>query len=247
MSPLKRTDLLTIFLLTGLLIFFIEATFFQTDFVFPLFFGMAMMYFGRKWKRNWFGRLLFWFGGFMIVVLILSMNSLRMLVIAGVVYLLYRVIQSKKQPTGFSLTPEKIPMVEIESGQSIQHPFMKNRLFSVQSTPDQPYEWKDIHIQGGLGDITVNLSNTVLPKGPAVISIRQVMGKVKIDIPYETPVRIRYTALAGNAYMFQRVPVTIWNDTFYYEDHQLADQEGGDPAVVIFVSTLLGDLEVNRV
>ncbi|WP_100330059.1 cell wall-active antibiotics response protein LiaF [Bacillus xiapuensis] len=247
MSQLRRTDLLTIFLLAALLAILIEATLYQAEFVFPLFLGVAMIYFGRKWKNNWFGRLLFWIGLLNVFMLLLSLSSLRMVFIAGLMYIIYRLVQSKKHPAGISLTTNNLPAIEVESSQSVKHPFMKSRLFAVQSTPEHPYEWKDIHIQGGIGDITVNLSNTVLPKGTAVISIRQAAGKVKVDIPYETPVRIRYTALAGNAYMFQRFPISLWNDTFYYEDHQLAEKEGAETVVVILVSTLFGDLEVNRV
>ncbi|MGM7636856.1 cell wall-active antibiotics response protein LiaF [Bacillus sp. Hm123] len=247
MSSLKRTDMLTVFLLSALLMILIEATFFNIEIVFSLFFGIAMLYFGRRWRKNWFGRLLFWFGIFLMFMLIINMSSLRMLVIAAVVYMLYRVIQSKKHPAEITLTSESIPSIEMESGQSVNHPFMKSRLFSVQSTPEQPYEWKDIHIQGGLGDIHIDVSNTVLPKGTAVISIRQAMGKVKIDVPYETPIRIRYAALAGKACLFQRFPTSVWNDTFYYEDQRQVEQEGAENVVVILVSTLFGDLEVNRV
>ncbi|WP_191992024.1 cell wall-active antibiotics response protein LiaF [Bacillus aerolatus] len=247
MPSLKRTDMLTVFLLAALLIVLIEATFFHGDFVFSLFFGIAMMYFGRKWNASWFGKLLFWFGLFMTVMMILSMTSLRMLVMAGLIYMLYRYLQSKKEPARFSLSAENISSTPLNPGESIKHSFLKNKLFSVQSTPEHSYEWKDIHIQGMLGDITVDVSNTVLPKGTAVISVRQMMGKVKVDIPYEIPVRIRFATLVGNVHLFQRFPIPVWNDTFYFEDEHHSEQEGAETTIVLLISTVIGDVEVNRV
>ncbi|MFK2826272.1 cell wall-active antibiotics response protein LiaF [Bacillus sp. B190/17] len=247
MSPLKRTDLLTVFLLAAFIIVLIEATFFRDDFVFSFFFGIAMIYFGKKWKESWFGKLLFWFGIFVSGVMILSMSSLRMLVVAGLIYTLYRFFQSKKEPTRFSLSLDEGNATSMEPGEAMKHSFLKNKLFSVQSTPEHSYEWKDIHIQGMLGDITVDVSNTVLPKGTVIVSIRQMIGKVKVDIPYEIPVRIRFATLAGNAYLFQRFPVPLWNDTLYFEDEHYSEQEGAETTIVLLISTMIGDVEVNRV
>ncbi|RJS61258.1 cell wall-active antibiotics response protein LiaF [Bacillus sp. PK3_68] len=247
MSPFKRTDMLTMFLLAALIIILIEATFFHNDFVFSLFFGAAMIYFGRKWNKSWFGKLLFWFGVFLSIMMILSMSSLRMLVLAGLIYMLYRFFQSKKEPVRFSLSPDTVREMPMEPGESIKHSFLKNKLFSVQSTPEHSYEWKDIHIQGVLGDITVDVSNTVLPKGTAVISIRQMIGKVKVDIPYEVPVRVRFATVIGNAHLFQRFPVPLWNDTLYFEDEHHSEQEGAETTIILLISTVIGDVEVNRV
>ncbi|HEY9576677.1 MAG TPA: cell wall-active antibiotics response protein LiaF [Pseudobacillus sp.] len=247
MSPFKRTDMFTVFLLAALIIILIEATFFHSDFVFSLFFGVAMIYFGRKWNSSWFGKLLFWFGIFLSIMMVLSMMSLRMLVLAALVYMLYRFFQSKKEPTRFTASADTMNSMPMEPGESIKHSFLKNKLFSVQSTPEHSYEWKDIHIQGVLGDITVDVSNTVLPKGTAIISVRQMIGKVKVDIPYEIPVRIRFSTVVGNAHLFQRFPIPLWNDTLYFEDEHYNEQEGAETTIVLLISTVIGDVEVNRV
>lgn len=247
MSSFKRTDMLTVFLLAAFVIILIEATFFHSDFVFSLFFGIAMIYFGRKWNSSWFGKLLFWFGVFLTIMMVLSMSSLRMLVLAGLIYMLYRFFQAKKEPARFSLPTDGMKSMPMEPGESIKHAFLKNKLFSVQSTPEHSYEWQDIHIQGVLGDITVDVSNTVLPTGTAIISIRQMIGKVKIDIPYEIPVRIRFATIAGNAHLFQRFPVSLWNDTLYFEDEHYSEQEGAETTIVLLISTVIGDVEVNRI
>ena len=55
----------------------------------------------------------------------------------------------------------------------------KNTLFSVQSSPFSSYEWEDIHIQGVFGDIHVDVTDTVLPKGTSFISVDKVLGKSK--------------------------------------------------------------------
>ena len=84
----------------------------------------------------------------------------------------------------------------------------KNKLFSVQSSPFSSYEWEDIHIQGLFGDIHIDVTDTVLPKGTSLISVRQGIGKIKIELPYEIPVRIHYTTLIGDAKLFDISPKT---------------------------------------
>ncbi|MBM7649441.1 lia operon protein LiaF [Bacillus ectoiniformans] len=247
MARFQRTDWLTVFLLAAVLMILIEATFFQAGFVFSLFFGIGMIYFGRKWSGGWFGKGLLWIGILVTGIMILNMTSLRILLIAFVIYLLYRTIQSKKEPTLLSADEQIVLSSQVQSGSAWKHPFMKSKLFSVQSTPDSPYEWKDIHIQGILGDVNIDLSNTVLPKGTAVISVRQTIGKVKIDVPYEVPVRIAFTALAGNMQLFGQRSETVWNESFYYEENRQADQELAEKTVAIFISVGLGDIEVNRI
>ena len=66
-------------------------------------------------------------------------------------------------------------------------------MFSVQTSPFSSYEWEDIHIQGMFGDLHIDVTDTVLPKGTSLISIRQGIGKIKIELPYEIPVRVHYT------------------------------------------------------
>lgn len=246
MFSFKRTERLSMFLLIALVIILIEGTLFESDLIFSLFFGAAMIYFGRRWMEKLLGKILFWFGCFMTVIVILGMTSLRLLLIAAVCYALYQLVKSKKQPTAITLN-ESLQSVPLRPDHTLEHPFFSNQLFSVQSSPEQAYEWKDIHIQGLFGDVEVDVSNTVLPKGTAIISIRQLIGKVKIDVPYEVPVRIRFATLAGNAYVFHKYSSMLWNDTFYFEDDHHVEQQGAETTLVILVSTILGDIEVNRV
>lgn len=122
---------------------------------------------------------------------------------------------------------------------------IQNKFLSAQSTPIEAYEWKDIHVQGFVGDLLVDATQTVLPKKTSLISIRQGFGKVKIVVPYEIPVRIYYTTLLGDAQFFTGDKRRIWNGTIHAEDGY-TQNEHSKTELVISISTWMGDVEVIR-
>src|SRR5699024_6990100 len=89
----------------------------------------------------------------------------------------------------------------------------RNRLFSIQSTPLSTYEWEDVHVQGFFGDVHVDVTDTVLPRGASFISIRQIFGKVLIELPYDIPVRIHYATLYGEAELLGNAPQQLFNES----------------------------------
>jgi len=121
----------------------------------------------------------------------------------------------------------------------------KNKLFSVQASPFSSYEWEDIHIQGIFGDIHIDVTDTVLPKGASLISVRQGIGKVKIELPYEIPVRIHYTTLYGEAKLFGTHQKRLVNEFLHMKEGYPA-QPGQKTELIITLSTWVGDVEVIR-
>ena len=121
----------------------------------------------------------------------------------------------------------------------------KNKLFSVQSSPFSSYEWEDIHIQGLFGDIHIDVTDTVLPKGTSLISVRQGIGKIKIDLPYEIPVRIHYTTLFGDARFFGIHRKRLINESLHMKD-SYEGKSADSPELIITLSTWAGDVEVTR-
>lgn len=228
------TDRISFWLLAALLLIFVEAMFFENGSVLFVLFGIGLIYLSLR-KRS---RLFFWSGIAFLGIALLSMWSLRLLIVAMMVYILVRLWKGD----------ETHQVIEPFFGNDIHSPdaIIQNKLFSVQSTPFHAYEWEDVHVQGFYGNLTIDTTQTVLPKGTSLISVRQGIGKIQIAVPYEIPVRIHYSTLLGDARLFGASKKRLWNQSIALQNGY-ADVQGNAPAeLIIAVSTWLGDIEVIR-
>jgi len=225
------TNKLSMLTITAILLIFIEATFFGNGSIMFAIFGAFFIYISMRKRRKW----LFWFGICSTVIALMSMWSLRIIVIVTLIYILW---QMKKG------APIQVSFAKSVSKQTINQP-IKNKFFSFQSTPLQSYEWQDVHIQSFVGDLHIDTTQTVLPKGTSLISIRQGFGKVKIIVPYEVPVRLHYNAFVGDASCFGTTFPRVWYDTITLRDgYEYIEDSSAE--LIITVSTFLGDVEVIR-
>lgn len=219
------------FILSALLLIFVEAAFFQNGSVFLVLLGIGLLYYGMK-KTTKARKTYIWTGFFLIGISILSMWSLRLLVFGTAVYLLIKLWKGEEWQ-------QTVPIQGMVDKGPIQ-----NKFFSAQSTPIESYEWKDIHVQGFVGDLLIDATQTVLPKKTSMISVRQGFGKVKIIVPYEVPVRIFYTTLLGETRFFSGSKQRIWNSTVHAEDGFSEDDSRTE--MIVSVTTWMGDAEVIR-
>ena len=125
-----------------------------------------------------------------------------------------------------------------------REPLFTNVLFGHQKTPEHGYEWKDITIQGGIGDAVIDLSYTVLPKGETVIMVRKLIGNVRVLVPYEVDVRLHHSGLAGSVTFFDYEEPKFFNQTLHL---QTAGYEESTRKIKIITSMLSGDIEVKRI
>ena len=228
------TDRISFWLLAALLLIFVEAMFFENGSVLFVLFGIGLIYLSLRKKS----RLFFWSGIAFLGVALLSMWSLRLLIVGMMVYILVRLWKGD----------ESHQVIEPFLGNDIQSPdaIIQNKLFSVQSTPFHAYEWEDVHVQGFYGNLSIDTTQTVLPKGTSLISVRQGIGKIQIAVPYEIPVRIHYSTLLGDARLFGAGKKRLWNQSIVLQNGY-ADAQGNAPSeLIIAVSTWLGDVEVIR-
>jgi len=225
---------ITFWLLAALLLIFVEAMFFHNGSVLFVLFGIGLIYLSLR-RRS---RLFFWGGIILLGIALLSMWSLRFLIVATMVYILVRLWRGD----------EKEQVIQPFLGDRVEKPnaIIENKLFSVQSTPFQAYEWKDVHVQGLYGNITIDTTQTLLPKSTSLISVRQGIGKIRVAVPYEVPVRIYYTTLLGDVRLFGANKQRLWNQTITQENGYTDSQDKPPTELVIVVSTWLGDLEVIR-
>ncbi|TWT06855.1 hypothetical protein FQV26_03330 [Planococcus sp. CPCC 101016] len=220
------------FLLSALLLIFVEAAFFGNGSVFLILLGIGTIYYAFKNKSK-YRRSYFWTGVFLIGVSILSMWSLRLMVFGLALYLLLRLWKGAEW---VQTAPLYAP---VDKG------LIQNKVMAAQSTPIESYEWKDVHVQGFIGDLLIDTTHTVLPKKTSLISIRQGFGKVQVVVPYEVPVRVFYSTLLGEARFFNGDSQRILNGTIHAEDGYPSD-EGNKAELIVSITTWMGDVEVIR-
>lgn len=225
------TNKLAMLAITAFLLLFIEAAFFGNGSIIFVILGIFFIYISMRKKKKY----LFWFGVICIAIALVSMWSLRLMVVVTLIYVLWQM--KKGTPIQISLA-KSIPEQNLNGA-------IKNRFFSFQSTPLQSYEWQDVHIQSFIGDLHIDATQTILPKGTSLISIRQGFGKVRIIIPYEVPVRLHFNTLVGEAMFFGNAFPRIWNDTITLRDGY-EHLEQSNTELIITLSTLFGDVEVIR-
>lgn len=219
--------------LTFLLMIFVESFFFGNGNFINVLLAGGLIYFGVRRRSKW----LFILGLFFVLIALFNLWSLRLLIFGAIAYILIKLW--KGVPTEEIMRPIR------EFKQETPNGIWKNKLFSIQTTPFSSYEWEDVHIQGLFGDIQIDATDTVLPKGTSLISIRQGIGKIKIELPYEIPVRIHYTTLFGEARLFGVHRKRLINEFLHIKDGYEAQSEHA-PELIITIATWAGDVEVVR-
>lgn len=215
-----------------LLLLFVESFFFGNgNFIFVLL-GAGLVFYGTR-KRS---KLLFIPGIVFIFIALFNLWSLRLLIFGVIVSILMKLWQG--------IPSEEIMRPIREFHRETPNGIWKNKLFSVQTSPFSSYEWEDVHIQGIFGDLHIDVTDTVLPKGTSLISVRQGVGKVKIELPYEIPVRIHYTTLFGESRLFGKHRKRLMNEFLHMKEGYTETPANAE--LIITVATWIGDVEVTR-
>lgn len=239
----NKTDYISWTILIGILLLVIEITFFNKGLVFSLFFSGVLIYFGSKRLYSTFGKLIFFIGAIILFLNTINMIVFKFLIFAIIAYILFTFFKSKNRP--FLLEPV-IKESPLNSGAKVitRQNLFKNLLYGKQNTPDEIFEWHDVNIQTGIGDTRIDLSNTVLPKGEAVISIRNFIGNIQILVPYDVEVCVNHSVITGTTTIFDITEEKLLNQTlaFRTDDYDLAQQK-----VKIITSLGVGRLEVKRI
>lgn len=231
MSNRTQTNRYSLFLILFIGLLFAETLIFENGSIVVVLVGMGLLYFGMR-RQN---QVLFWIGLILLFISVFSMFTIRLLLFAIVVYILYKLWKQQPLPTW-----EQIQFPDPSSGSRI----FQQRMFTSQSTPTDPYAWQDVHIQSIFGEYGVDLTNTILPKGTSFISIRKVIGKTTVLVPYGVNVRVHYSTFVGEACLFDAPAIRLWNQTFQHAEYGSLDAD--TPELIITVASWLGDLEVLR-
>lgn len=227
------TNKVAFWALTFLLMIFVESFFFGNGNFINVLLAAGLIYFGVRRRSKWF----FILGLFFMLIALFNLWSLRLFIFVVIANILLKLWSGV--PTEEIMRPIREFKRETPNG------IWKNKLFSIQTTPFSSYEWEDVHIQGLYGDIQIDVTDTVLPKGTSLISVRQGIGKIKIELPYEIPVRIHYTTLFGEARLFGVHRKRLINEFLHLKDGY-EEQSDHAAELIITIATWAGDVEVVR-
>lgn len=225
--------------LFGILVFAIEILFLNSGLLISLLFSTGFMYFGRKYQHTFLGKVFFVIGGVSVFFTVINMTTFKYAILAAIAYLIMKVARSKEQP-------ERIePLIE-EAEEPLQtiKPWFSNKIFGSQKTPNHSYTWEDVNIQTGIGDTIIDLSNTVLPKGEAIIFVRNIIGNVQILVPYEVEISIQHSAILGTTHILGNDDEKRFNQSIRYQTEKYTQVQ---QKVKINTSILVGKLEVKRI
>ncbi|MDZ5713419.1 cell wall-active antibiotics response protein LiaF [Jeotgalibacillus haloalkalitolerans] len=244
MEKLRQMSLSN-WLTAGLIIVLIEIVVFNSGMIFSLVLSGGLLYFGRQSWQHMYGKILAGVGALMLLTAILSMVTLRILFVVLIIYLVLKYMETKKNPLVFEpvMRPE-----QDETGKEqlfvTKKPFFLNKWVGSHETPEHSYEWENIHLQNGIGDVRIDLSNTVLPDKEVFISLRNIAGKITILVPYELDISVQHSALAGEASILNSYTARLWNENVVY---QSAGYDQAQQKCTILSSVWVGDIEVRRV
>jgi lia operon protein LiaF len=241
-----KTDYMSWIVLIGMVLLVMELSFFGGGLIYSLAFSIGCIFVGKKFYKRIVGKILFIIGLISTVTTILNMFVFKFFLLVILGYLLLMYYQSKKHPHWM-----KPIFVEAKEGQNedaelLKTDFLfKNKWFGHQKTEDTVYEWNHVNIQTGLGDTIVDLSQTILPKGDALISIRGLIGNIQILVPYGVEVRVHHSVIAGRSRIFDyRYEERLFNQILSYKTQ---DFDQAKQKVHITTAVMVGDLEVRRV
>ncbi|MFB1083362.1 cell wall-active antibiotics response protein LiaF [Jeotgalibacillus sp. JSM ZJ347] len=244
MEKLRQMSLSN-WLTAGIIIVLIEIVLFNNGMIFSLVLSGGLLYFGKQAWQQMYGKILVGVGAIMLLTAILSMVTLRILFVILIINLILKYMETKKSPLIFE--PVVKEKREDRGGEQLfvtKRPLFLNQWVGSHETPDQSYEWENIHLQNGIGDVQIDLSNTVLPDKEVFISLRNIAGKITILVPYELEISVQHSALAGEASILSSYTARLWNENVVYqtESYEMAHQK-----CTILSSVWIGDIEVKRV
>lgn len=240
----KKNEYTGWFVVIGAVILMLEIFFFNPGLIFSLFVSGGMIYLGRKWEGKKKGKWLFYGGIIFLIINILSMKTFKFFLLAILIHFIIQYYQSKKNPKKIPLAFTEPKDVRREETIIKSKPLFENIFFGQQKTPAGVYEWNDINIQAGIGDTSIDLSYTMLPKGETVIFIRNIIGNIQIQVPYEIEVSVHHSCLIGSTSVFEHNETKVFNQVFHLKT---PGYENAEQKVKIFTSLLVGNLEVSRI
>lgn len=209
-------------------------------------FGVAillfMMYIGWKQYDTSAGKLICWIGVIGFIIQILSLFAVGFFIVSFMILLLLEYRKQKRDPEVISPQTSTAP-ASVTEELVTEKSLLPHRFLGRQTTGGEPYQWRDVNIQTGVGSKVIDLSSTVI-RDTAVVSIRHIIGPITILVPYGMETQILHSAFYGELKIFSEPPRKMLNESASFETAGYAEAK---TRVKIITSVLSGDIEVKRV
>ncbi|MFC4402790.1 cell wall-active antibiotics response protein LiaF [Gracilibacillus xinjiangensis] len=238
MRKLSTTDLIRLLLIIGCILFVIEFIFIDTGLLFIILLASVAIYFGKHNYHKTSGKTIFFGGLFFLFMIVIDTIAVRFILLAVIVYFVWKWYQSKDQRDGGPLYIPRFSSSRAEEGTAYN-----NKWFGTFDKGNEPFAWHDINLQSLVSDITIDLNNTVLPEKESVIVIRQLVGNVQIVVPYDIEVIVEHSVLFGDITVMDHIEQHALNRNIYMKTE---GYENAPQKVKIFTQVLVGKLEVKR-
>ena len=205
--------------------------------IFSIIFGYRQF----KQKRNsMMGFILIALGvGFLLFSLFISI-TFTLIFATLLIYNCYQLFRSSTVPSKSKLNI--IPNPYGSQAYMQTDPYFRNKLVGEYRDFNEGHPLEDINLQIGFGDISIDLSDKIIPSGETVILIRGMIGNIDLNVPSDVAVCLQLSLLCGKMKLLNDSK-TAFNITKKY---QSADYKEASRKVKIVVSLLVGDIEVSH-
>ena len=211
--------------------------------IFFIAFATILSVVGFRWlktKNSFVSYIILACGVGLLLFSIFTSFSFTLIFAVLIIYNAYQIFRSSSNPSKVDVNIESSAFdhqayVQID-------PYFKNKIVGQFRSIPENYAIEDINIQTGFGDVSIDLSDTIIPAGETVILIRGVIGNIYLNIPSDVGLSVQMSLLAGKLKLLQDTK-TVINKT---QKFQSADYKNSARKIKVITSLLAGDIEVKH-
>jgi len=193
-----------------------------------------------KQKNSFSSYVIITIGAGMLLFSIFTSFSFALIFAVLIVYNAYQLFRSSSNKSNIDV---KIKPNPLESKAYIQtDPYFKSKLIGEYRNFPQGYAIEDINLQTGFGDVSIDLSDTIIPQGETVILIRGMIGNIYLNVPSDVGISVQMSLLVGKMNLLQDSKTAL-NLT---QKYQSVDYKNASRKIKIVVNLLAGDIEVKH-
>ncbi|SHM64695.1 cell wall-active antibiotics response protein LiaF [Gracilibacillus kekensis] len=237
MSKKTSSDLLQLLVIIGCALLLIEFIFLDTGLLFLAVLGAFGLYIGKKSFDTTTGKTIFWGGAFFIFLAVINTFVIRFFIFVIIIYFVWNWYQNKEKEKN------RPKFIDVTEETLYEDRVIKNKWFGKYHTTEEAFAWQDLNIQSAVGDVVVDLNNTMLPREESVMVIRHLIGNITIIVPYDVEVTIDHSIVFGDIEVFDHQEKNAFNRTIQLQTkgYQEAPQK-----IKIYTQLIAGKLEVRR-
>ncbi|WP_163539965.1 cell wall-active antibiotics response protein LiaF [Gracilibacillus sp. YIM 98692] len=234
----SNVDWIQLSIIAVVVVFLIEIIFMDSGLLFLVVLASIALYFGRRSYHKVTGKTIFWGGVFFLFITLIDTFAIRLLLLTVIAYFLWNWYQKKQHPA-----KQIPPSIDVTEETIQQDQFFQSKWFAQYHTTENAFAWEDMNMQSGIGDVKIDLNNTMLPTGESVIVFRHLFGNVQVIIPYDVEASIHHSVVFGDIYVFDHQERNAFNRTIRL---QTKGYHASSQKVKIVTQVVAGKLEVKR-